>query len=80
MDEMDRSDAVIVDFTLSPRNVYFEVGYARGLKKRIIQTARKDTLLEFDVRSWRTHIYSNATQLKEMLVPALQEMYGEVTE
>jgi hypothetical protein len=50
MEEIDRCDALLADFTLNPRNVYFELGYARGTK-RIIQTARRDTPLEFDVRN-----------------------------
>lgn len=74
MDEIDKADIVIADFTLNSRNVYFELGYCRGRKSAvIIQTARKDTALEFDVRSWRTLIYKNATELEEKLVGALEE-------
>jgi len=40
MDEIKQAKIVLADFTLSPRNVYFELGYARGENKRIIQTAR----------------------------------------
>ncbi len=40
MQRIDACDALLADFTLSPRNVYFEIGYARGRDKRIIQTAR----------------------------------------
>lgn len=46
MDEIDNADIIVTDFTLRPSNVYFELGYARGRRKRIIQTARKDTVLE----------------------------------
>jgi len=61
--------------------VYFELGYARGCKnKQIVQTARKDTLLEFDVRNWRTEFYCNATELEEKLIPALQSAYARATE
>ena len=31
MDEIDCSDALLADFTLSPANVYFEFGYGTGL-------------------------------------------------
>jgi hypothetical protein len=78
MDEIDRSDVVLADFTLGPANVYFELGYARGVKRRIIQTARKGTALEFDTRNWRTIFYKNATELQKALVPALQDAYAEV--
>ena len=78
MDEIDRAEIVITDFTLRARNVYFELGYARGKKKRIIQTARKETILEFDVRNWRTVFYRNATELEEKLVPELRVAYNDV--
>lgn len=78
MDEINKAEIVIADFTLNSRNVYFELGYARGIKRRIIQTARKETPLEFDIRNWRTVIYRNATELEEKLVPALREAYAEV--
>ena len=79
MDEIDKAQILMADFTLSPRNVYFELGYARGKDSlAIIQTARKDTSLEFDVRNWRTIIYKNATELEEKLVPALIDAYERV--
>lgn len=78
MDEIDKADIVITDFTLRPSNVYFELGYARGRRKRIIQTARKDTVLEFDIRNWRTIFYRNATELEEKLAQALDTACNEL--
>lgn len=80
MDEIDKSDAIIADFTLTSRNVYFELGYARGKGIRIIQTARKGTLLEFDIRNWKTIFYRNATELEEKLIPELLAAYKEFIE
>jgi len=80
MEEIEKADIVISDFTLSSRNVYFELGYARGIGRRIIQTARKGTQLEFDVRSWRTLFYRNATELEEKLLPELQTAFMEINE
>jgi hypothetical protein len=78
MTQIDRADIVISDFTLNSPNVYFELGYARGRKKRVIQTARKGTVLEFDVRSWRTLMYRNATELEEKLVQEIRQAYAEI--
>ena len=78
MDEIDKAQIVLADFTLSPANVYFELGYARGKEKRIIQTARKNTILEFDARNWRTLFYKNATELEKVLIPVFTEAYAEV--
>lgn len=80
MGEIDKADIVIADFTLSSRNVYFELGYARGLERRIIQTARKGTQMEFDVRNWRTIFYRNATELETKLLPELQTAFTELNE
>lgn len=79
MSAIDSCEIVISDFTLSSSNVYFELGYARGRNKRIIQTGRKGTPLEFDIRNWRTLFYKNATELEAKLVSALQTAYSEVT-
>lgn len=78
MNEIEAAEILIADFTLNSRNVYFELGYARALKKRILQCARKGTALEFDIRNWRTLFYRNATELEEKLVPALQKAYADV--
>ena len=78
MNEIDGADIVVADFTLGSRNVYFELGYARGKDVRIVQTARKETMLEFDVRAWRTIFYRNATQLEEQLGPAFEQAYADI--
>ncbi len=72
MDEIKAADIVIVDYTMSSKNVYFEAGYARGCDKKIIQIARKDYAdLEFDVKTWKTIIFRNATDLQEKIIPEL---------
>lgn len=78
MDRIRAADIVIADFTLSPANVYFEAGLARGCQKRMIQISRKDTLLEFDVRNWKTTFYRNATELEAKLGSELVAAYGDV--
>jgi hypothetical protein len=80
MDEIDASHIVIADFTLKPANVYFELGYARGRQKRVIQIARKGTSLEFDINHWRTLFYRNATDLEAKLIPAFKSAYEEFNE
>ena len=73
-EEIDAAQIVIADLTLSPPNVYLELGYARGRRKRVIQTCRENTILEFDVRGRRTLLYRNATILEEKLLHALDEL------
>jgi hypothetical protein len=78
MEQIDRADVVLADFTLSPANVYFEIGYARGRRKRIIQTAHRRTRLAFDARNWRTVFYRNARELEQALVGELMAACDEV--
>lgn len=80
MHEIVKSDFILADFTLNPRNVYFEVGIARGCEKVVLQIARSDTALEFDIRNWRTIFYKNATELERKLNNSLEDVYKEVLE
>jgi hypothetical protein len=72
--EIDAAHIVIADLTLSPSNVYREIGYARGREKQIIQTYRYDTRLESDVRGRRTLTYRNATTLEHKLLRELDAL------
>jgi predicted HTH transcriptional regulator len=75
MNKIKDSDFLIADFTLNSHNVYFEAGFARGRELSIIQTTRKDTELQFDVRNWKTLFYRNATELEEKLISRLKKVY-----
>ena len=43
-----------------------------------MQTARKETPLEFDVRNWATLFYKNATELEELLVAKFRDIYHRI--
>ncbi len=79
VDAIRNADVVIADFTLGSPNVYFESGIAKGADKYVIRVARKGTLLPFDLRTWRTHLFANATQLESLLVDPLRTAYAAVT-
>jgi hypothetical protein len=65
---IEAADAIIADLTLSSNNVYFELGLALGMGKPCLQTARKDTVLDFDVHGNGTVFYKNASELEQRLV------------
>jgi len=73
LDLIDEADVVIADLTLNSSNVYYELGYARGRRIPVIQTARVDTDLAFDTKTWRTTIYRNATELQKKIRPRIEE-------
>jgi hypothetical protein len=43
---------IVADLTHERPNVYFELGYARGLGKTVITIARDGTNIHFDVKDW----------------------------
>jgi nucleoside 2-deoxyribosyltransferase len=58
---------VIADLTELKTNVFFELGYAQGLRKPVIVTAKKGTELPFDVKDIPTIFWESQRQLKEAL-------------
>jgi hypothetical protein len=49
---IQRARFVVVDLTHERPNVYFELGYARGLGKTVVTIMRAGTPVHFDVRDW----------------------------
>lgn len=58
-----KSRLIVADLTHERPNVYFELGYARGLGKTIITTAREGTTLHFDVKDWTCTPYNDSRVL-----------------
>lgn len=66
--EMIRDSRLIVaDLTYERPNVYFELGYARGLCKTIISTARDRTKLHFDIKDWTCQFYGDSRVIEKYL-------------
>lgn len=58
---------IVVDLTHERPNVYFELGYARGLGKRVVTIARKDSKIHFDVKDWKYLEYIDSRVLERDL-------------
>lgn len=71
---IERASIVIADVTGERPNVYYELGYARGRNKRVVQLAHHDAPLHFDVKDTNTIIYDNATTLEDKLLRRLKAM------
>jgi len=56
---IDESDILIADISERNPNVYFELGYALGRDKEIVQIAKQGTELPFDVKGRNTVFYRN---------------------
>jgi hypothetical protein len=64
---IEHSAFVIVDLTELRPNVFYELGYADGLGKKVILTARVGTELPFDVKDMPTILWKSQKQLREEL-------------
>ena len=65
---------VIADITESSPNVYFEFGFAQGCKKKVIVTAKKGTMLPFDISDVPILFWQNQGELKERLSKAIEAL------
>src|SRR5207247_6823720 len=59
---------VVADLTHERPNVYFELGYARGLGKTVITIMRTGTKAHFDVQDWTYLEYADSRPLERDLV------------
>lgn len=64
---IDDSIMVVADLTHEKPNVYFELGYVRGIQKTVITTAREGTKLHFDVKDWTCTFYNDSRILEKHL-------------
>jgi hypothetical protein len=72
-----KSAFVIADVTELSPNVFYEVGYAKGLGKDVIVTARKGTELPFDIGDIPTIFWEIQEDLKDGLRKCLAGLVGK---
>lgn len=81
IEKIENSNIIFVDLSYGRPNVYYELGYAHGLKidkKRIILMAKKGTKLHFDIAGMRTIMYSSSNDLKKKLAGRLKGIKKEL--
>jgi hypothetical protein len=67
LERIEHSAFVIADLTELKSNVFFELGYAEGMKKPIVVTAMTGTQLPFDVKDVPTIFWDGQRKLKDDL-------------
>jgi hypothetical protein len=65
---------VIADLTNIRPNVYYEVGYAMGLHKRLVLTSKKGTEVHFDLQGFNRIEWSGHENLRKQLRPVVAEV------
>jgi hypothetical protein len=63
MHRIEHCAFVVCDLTGLRPNVFYELGYAAGLHKRVVQIAREGTVLPFDLHDHPTLFYRDAASL-----------------
>ena len=64
---------VIADLTNERPNVYYEIGYAKGLDKKLILTSKKGTSVHFDLHGYNRVEWTGSENLKKQLRPIVDE-------
>jgi hypothetical protein len=72
LESIRKAEYVIVDLTDSRPNVFYEAGYAQGLKKTPIYIAREGTRLEFDLKDYPIIFFRGMKELKDNLEKRLR--------
>ncbi|KAF5429225.1 hypothetical protein C5S42_02095 [Candidatus Methanomarinus sp.] len=63
---------IVADLSHERPNVYFELGYARGICKTVITIDRESTKLHFDVKDWTCIFYNDSRKIERELLDRLK--------
>lgn len=74
LERIRRAAFIIVDLTDLRPNVFYELGYADGLGRKVIVTAKKGTELPFDVKDIPTILWESQEDLGEDLRDRIQSV------
>lgn len=67
IENIKNSELIICDLTDERPNVYWELGYARGIGKKVITIAKSGTKIHFDIKDFNTNFYNSEFELQDII-------------
>lgn len=77
IEKIKSSEFLFADLSGARPNVYYEVGFAHALSKRVILFRKKGESIHFDLAGYNCPEYKNITDLKKKLSKRLESMTGK---
>jgi nucleoside 2-deoxyribosyltransferase len=77
IDEIKTAEFLFADLSGERPSVYYEIGYAHALGKRVIMFRRAGTRIHFDLAAYNCPEYTNLSELEKLLTKRLEAVTGK---